>query len=146
MMYGVLLVTHLLAAIAFIGTLFFEVFIWHAARGPLTQIVRDGADQAIAQRSRHVLHGVVLVLYGAGMALAWQHRGALIQPLGNSFGLLLSLKILLALSIIGHYLWLAYWLKSGRLTPSRACWLRRSILGHMVLIVVLAKAMFYWQF
>ena len=69
-MYGVLLVTHLLAAIAFIGTLFFEVFIWHAARRPLTQIVREGADQAIAQRSRHVLHGVVLVLYGAGMALA----------------------------------------------------------------------------
>src|SRR3546814_6500998 len=46
---------------------------------------------------------------------AWQHRGALSQPLSNSFGLLLSLKILLALSIIGHYLWLAYWLKSGRL-------------------------------
>ena len=144
--YGVLLVTHLLAAIAFIGTLFFEVFIWHAARQPLSQAVRDGADQAIAKRSRHVLHGVVLVLYGAGMALAWQHRGALSQPLGNSFGLLLSLKILLALSIVGHYVWLAYWLKRGRLTPRRACWLRRSILGHMVVIVVLAKGMFYWQF
>ncbi len=112
----------------------------------MTQIVREGADQAIAQRSRHVLHGVVLVLYGAGLALAWQHRGALSQPLSNSFGLLLSLKILLALSIVGHYVWLAYWLKRGCLTPSRACWLRRSILGHMVLIVVLAKAMFYWQF
>ena len=61
-MYGVLLVTHLLAAIAFIGTLFFEVFIWHAARRPLSQTVRDGADQAIAKRSRRVLHGVVLVL------------------------------------------------------------------------------------
>ena len=145
-MYGVLLVTHLLAAIAFIGTLFFEVFIWHAARRPLSQAVREGVDQAIAQRSRHVLHGVVLVLYGAGIALAWQHRGALSQPLSNSFGLLLSLKILLALSIVGHYVWLAYWLKSGRLTPSRACWLRRSILGHMVVIVVLAKGMFYWQF
>ncbi|AVU76763.1 hypothetical protein PSH91_13720 [Pseudomonas sp. FP1154] len=146
MMYGVLLVIHLLAAIAFIGTLFFEVFIWHAARRPLAQGVKDAADPAIAKRSRQVLHGVVLVLYSAGIALAWQHRGALSQPLSNSFGLLLSLKILLALSIIGHYLWLAYWLKSGRLTPDRACWLRRSILGHMVLIVVLAKAMFYWQF
>lgn len=146
MMYGVLLVIHLLAAIAFIGTLFFEVFIWHAARRPLAQGVKDAADPAIAKRSRQVLHGVVLVLYSAGIALAWQHRGALSQSLSNSFGLLLSLKILLALSIIGHYLWLAYWLKSGRLTPDRACWLRRSILGHMVLIVVLAKAMFYWQF
>ncbi|MCQ6254900.1 hypothetical protein [Pseudomonas sp. Q11] len=146
MMYGVLLVIHLLAAIAFIGTLFFEVCIWHAARRPLAEGARNAADQAIAQRSRHVLHGVVLLLYGAGIGLAWQHRGALSQPLNNSFGLLLSLKILLALSIIGHYLWLAYWLKSGRLTPRRACWLRRSILGHMVLIVVLAKGMFYWQF
>ncbi|WP_434557332.1 hypothetical protein [Pseudomonas sp. Z4-20] len=145
-MYGVLLVTHLLAAIAFIGTLFFDVVIWHAARQPLTQGIRDAADQAIAKRSRHVLHGVVLVLYGAGIALAWQHRGALGQPLSNSFGLLLSLKILLALSIVGHYVWLAYWLKSGRLTPDRACWLRRSILGHMLVIVVLAKGMFYWQF
>ncbi|MNU05227.1 hypothetical protein D3C72_2499560 [compost metagenome] len=58
---------------------------------------------------------------------------------------MLSLKIVLALSIIGHYLLLAYWLKSARLTVSRASWIRRSILGHMVLIVILAKAMFYWQ-
>lgn len=146
MMYGVLLVTHLLAAIAFIGTLFFEVCIWHSARRSLAQGARDAADQAIAQRSRRVLHGVVLLLYGAGIGLAWQHRGALSQPLDSSFGLLLSLKILLALSIIGHYLLLAYWLKRGRLNPARACWLRRSILGHMLVIVVLAKGMFYWQF
>lgn len=146
MMYGVLLVTHLLAAIAFIGTLFFEVCIWHAARKPLGQGARDAADQAIAKRSRQVLHGVVFLLYGAGIGLAWHHRGALSPPWQNSLGLLLSLKILLALGIIGHYLLLAYWLKQGRLSPARACGLRRSILGHMLLIVVLAKAMFYWRF
>jgi len=145
-MYGVLLVTHLLAAIAFIGTLFFEVFIWHAARKPLAEGARDAAEQAIGKRSRQVLHGVVLLLYGAGIGLAWQHRGALSHPLDSSFGLLLSLKIMLALSIIGHYLWLAYWLRTGRLSPGRACWIRRSILGHMLLIVLLAKGMFYWQF
>ncbi|WP_053144839.1 hypothetical protein [Pseudomonas sp. P97.38] len=146
MMYGVLLVTHLLAAIAFIGTVFFEVCIWHAARRPLAETAKAAADQAIAQRSRHVLHGVVLLLYGAGIGLAWQHRGALSHPLDSSFGLLLSLKILLATSIIGHYLLLAFWLTRGRLSPARACWLRRSILGHMLLIVLLAKGMFYWQF
>ena len=96
-------------------------------------------------RSRKVLHGVVLLLYGAGISLAWQHRGVLSQPLASSFGTLLSLKIVLALSIIGHYLLLAYWLKSARLTTTRASWIRRSILGHMVLIVILAKAMFYWH-
>ena len=145
MMYPFLLVTHLLAAIAFIGTLFFEVVIWHRAREQLTDTAQSTADQAIAVRSRKVLHGVVLLLYGAGIALAWQHRGVLSQPLASSFGTLLSLKIVLALSIIGHYLLLAYWLKSARLTVSRASWIRRSILGHMVLIVILAKAMFYWQ-
>jgi hypothetical protein len=67
------------------------------------------------------------------------------QPLASSFGTLLSLKILLALSIIGHYLLLAYWLTHGRLTATRASWIRRSILGHMVLFVILAKAMFYWH-
>ncbi|MFJ3374066.1 hypothetical protein ACIPLA_03980 [Pseudomonas sp. NPDC086112] len=144
-MYPFLLVTHLLAAIAFIGTLFFEVVIWHRARQQLADTTQSTADQAIAVRSRKVLHGVVLLLYGAGIGLAWQYRGALSQPLASSFGLLLSLKILLALSIIGHYLLLAYWLTHARLTTTRASWIRRSILGHMVLIVILAKAMFYWH-
>ena len=144
-MYPFLLVTHLLAAIAFIGTLFFEVVIWHRARQQLADTAQSTADQAIAMRSRKVLHGVVLLLYGAGIGLAWQYRGALSQPLASSFGLLLSLKILLALSIIGHYLLLAYWLTQARLTTTRASWIRRSILGHMVLIVILAKAMFYWH-
>ena len=144
-MYPYLLVTHLLAAIAFIGTLFFEVVIWHNARRQLSDTSQAGAEQAIAVRSRKVLHGVVVLLYGAGIGLAWQYRGALSQPLASSFGTLLSLKILLALSIIGHYLLLAYWLTHGRLSATRATWIRRSILGHMVLIVVLAKAMFYWQ-
>lgn len=144
-MYPYLLVTHLLAAIAFIGTLFFEVVIWHHARRQLPDTSQAGAEQAIAVRSRKVLHGVVVLLYGAGIGLAWQYRGALSHPLASSFGTLLSLKILLALSIIGHYLLLAYWLTHGRLSAARATWIRRSILGHMLLIVVLAKAMFYWQ-
>ncbi len=144
MIYPLLLIAHLLAAIAFIGTLFFEVAIWFSARRPLPWSARLSADQAIAQRSRKVLHGVVLVLYGAGAGLAWHHWGALSQPLASHFGLLLTVKIFLALSIIGHYLLLAYWLKRGRITQARADGVRHSILGHMLLIVVLAKGMFYW--
>jgi hypothetical protein len=143
-MYPFLLVIHLLAAIAFIGTLFFEVVIWHRARQQLADTAQVTSDQAIAVRSRKVLHGVVVLLYGAGISLAWRYREVLSHPLDSRFGTLLSLKILLALSIIGHYLLLAYWLKSARLTTLRASWIRRSILAHMVVIVILAKAMFYW--
>ncbi|MNJ32616.1 hypothetical protein D3C77_272860 [compost metagenome] len=92
-----------------------------------------------------MLHAVVLLLYGAGMGLAWHHRAALSHPLGSSFASVLSLKIVLALSIIGHYLLLAYWLQRGRLNEQRARWIRWSILGHMLVIVMLAKAMFYWH-
>lgn len=42
-MYPYLLVTHLLAAIAFIGTLFFEVVIWQHARQPSADAARSGA-------------------------------------------------------------------------------------------------------
>ncbi|MEN5202599.1 hypothetical protein ABE525_25575 [Pseudomonas wadenswilerensis] len=145
MWYPYFLVIHLLAAIAFIGTLFFEVLIWQAARRHVPVAAQAGVDQALSVRSRKVLHGVVLLLYGAGVGLAWHHRAALSQPLASSFASLLSLKIVLALSIIGHYLLLAFWLKRGRLSEGRARWIRCSILGHMLVIVVLAKAMFYWH-
>ncbi|WP_411388858.1 hypothetical protein [Pseudomonas sp. MPB23] len=141
MLYSWLLIVHLLAAIAFIGTLFFEVVIWHSAREELAWSAQFTCDHAIARRSRQVLHGVVVLLYGAGIGLAWHYRGVLSVPWGSRFAALLSLKIVLALSIIGHYLWLAYLLRHQRLSPRRATWIRRSILGHMVLIVILAKWM-----
>jgi hypothetical protein len=141
MLYSWLLIVHLLAAIAFIGTLFFEVFIWHRAREELAWSAQFTSDHAIARRSRQVLHGVVVLLYGAGIGLAWHYRGVLGAPWASPFSAMLSLKILLALSIIGHYLLLAYWLTQKRLSPLRAVWIRRSILGHMVLIVILAKLM-----
>ncbi|MBD9460851.1 hypothetical protein IB241_24485 [Pseudomonas sp. PDM05] len=137
-MYSLLLIVHLLAAIAFIGTLFFELVIWHSAREELAWSAQFTSDQAIARRSRRVLHGVVVVLYGAGLGLAWHYWNV---PWTARFTLLFSLKVSLALSIIGHYLLLAYWLTHKRLSAKRALWIRRSILGHMVLIVILAKSL-----
>ncbi|WP_460949169.1 hypothetical protein AB6N16_17340 [Pseudomonas marginalis] len=138
MLYAWLLIVHLLAAIAFIGTLFFDVVIWHSAREELAWSAQFTSEQAIARRSRRVLHLVVIVLYGAGLGLAWHYWGI---AWNSRFGLMLSLKVLLALSIIGHYLLLAHWLSHKCLSPRRALWIRRSILGHMVVIVILAKWM-----
>lgn len=85
MLYSWLLIVHLLAAIAFIGTLFFEVFIWHRAREELAWSAQFTSEQAIARRSRQVLHGVVLLLYGAGIGLAWHYRGVLGAPWASHF-------------------------------------------------------------
>jgi hypothetical protein len=42
---------------------------------------------------------VMAILYGAGIAMAWQYRGDLAHPLESSFATLLSIKIVLALSV-----------------------------------------------
>ena len=39
-----------------------------------------------------MLHWLVLVVYGAGLGLAWHHRQALAAPFASSFGTLLTLK------------------------------------------------------
>lgn len=143
MLYALLLILHLAAAVAFIGTLFYQVVIWRAASAGLPQAALGELSARLSQVTRRVLHGVVLVLYGAGLGLAWQHRAALADPLSSAFASLLSLKILLALSIVGHYLAIALLLRRGRLDARRSQRLHLAILLQMGLILVLAKAMFY---
>lgn len=143
MIYSVLHIVHLLAAIFFIGTLFVEVAILARIRPQLGEAVAQQVDKAVGARSRVVLHWVVLFVYGAGIGLAWQHRQALADPFGSSFGLLLSLKIVLALGVFFTFGLVAMLLRGGRMTPARYRTIHLLIFLQMVGIVVLAKAMFY---
>jgi hypothetical protein len=145
MTYPILLIVHLLAAAAFFGTLFFEVVILPGLCRQLPSGSRTVIDQAISRRAREVLHWVVLLLYGAGIGLAWQHREQLSQPFSSVFSGLLSLKIVLALSIVGHYLLLAWLLSSGRMTAARSRLIHLAIFAQLVAIALVAKGMFYLQ-
>ena len=84
----------------------------------------------------------VLALYGAGIGLAWHYRAALAQPFASSFGTLLTLKICLALSILGHFILVVLLMRSGRMTPARSRLIHLSVLVQMLAILFLAKAMF----
>ncbi len=88
------------------------------------------------------MHWVVLALYGAGVGLAWHYRAALAQPFTSSFGTLLTLKICLALSILGHFILVVLLMRSGRMTPARSRLIHLSVLVQMLAILFLAKAMF----
>ncbi|MDH1265239.1 hypothetical protein [Pseudomonas sp. GD03944] len=142
MLYLSLKFVHLAAAACFIGGVFFEVMILSRATRALDDGNRERLSKALGQRARQVMHWVVLALYGAGVGLAWHYRAVLREPLASSFGTLLALKITLALSILGHFLFFAYMLRSGSLTPQRSRWLHLSVLTHMLGILFLAKAMF----
>lgn len=143
MSYGLLLTLHLLAAIAFAGTVFFEVVMLEGVRRHLPAETMRAVERAIGNRAVKVMPWVLLTLYAAGIGLAWQHRAALAQPLASGFGLLLTAKIVLALSVLGHFVTAMVWRRRGRLNGRRSRWLHYSVFGHVLAIVLLAKAMFY---
>jgi len=142
MTYLLLKFLHISAAAFFIGGGFFEVMILSHAARQLETGPREQLSRALGQRARQVMHWVVLVLYGAGLGLAWQYRAALHAPFASSFGTLLSLKILLALSILCHFLGVAYLLRTGRMTPARSRLIHVSVLVQMIAILFLAKGLF----
>lgn len=142
MTYLLIKTLHLLAAIAFIGTLFFQVLILAPVNRRLDPSVRAVLAPALGQQARHVIHVVAIVLYGAGLTLAWPYRSLLANPLSSTFATLLSLKILLALMIIGHYAGLIVLRRSQRVTERVMQLLNVSLLLHAVLLVICAKSMF----
>ncbi|MCY1501862.1 hypothetical protein D9M68_359480 [compost metagenome] len=142
MTYLLLKFVHLTAAAFFIGGVFFEVMILSRAARQLEAEPRERLSKALGQRARKVMHWVVLALYGAGLGLAWQYRGALHAPFASSFGTLLMLKIVLALSILGHFLGVVFLMRTGRMTPARSRLIHVSVLVQMLGILFLAKGMF----
>ena len=143
MSYSLLHVVHLLAAIAFIGTLFFEVIILAKVKPQLASGAVAELEQALGRRTRTVLHWVVLLVYGAGFGLAWYHRQALADPFASSFATLLTVKIVLAVSVFFSFGLVAMLLRSGRMTTSLYRKLHWAVLAQMLGIVLLAKGMFY---
>ena len=143
MSYPVLLILHLFAALIFIGTVFFEVLILEGVRKRLPRDVMREVEREIGNRARRLIPWVLLVLYGAGIGMAWHYRAALAHPLAGGFGLLLWLKIVLAISVFGHFATAMILRSRGLLRGRRSRVLHLSVFLHVVAIVLLAKGMFY---
>lgn len=143
MLYALFHVVHLLAAIAFIGVVFFQLLILERVKAQLDATGLPALEQALSARTRAVLHWVVMLLYGAGIGLAWHYRQLLSAPFSSSFASLMTLKIGLAVAVFISYGALALLLRRGRMTPGLCRALHWAVLGQMLAIVLLAKAMFY---
>jgi len=144
MSYPLFLTLHLFAALVFIGTVFFEVLFLESIRQQLPAKLMVLLEQAISRRARQLMPWVLLVLFGAGIAMVWlRYRPLLSSPWQSSFGLLLALKILLAVSVLGHFLWAMWLFRRGRMSARHVHIIHTSVFLHMVAIVLLAKGMFY---
>lgn len=144
MSYGILLTVHLFAALIFIGTVFFEVLILESVRKQVPAEVMGQMERAIGRRARSLMPWVLLALFGAGLGMLWlRYLPALSAPLASSFNTLLSLKIILAVSVLGHFFGAMWLFRSGRMNGRYLRIIHLSLFAHMLGIVVLAKGMFY---
>lgn len=143
MNHFVLVTLHLFAAFIFVGTVFFEVLMLEGIRSRVAHDSMRQVEMAIGQRARKFMPWVILVLYGAGIAMAWDYRAALAHPLASSFATMLTVKIVLALSVLAHFITAITLSKKGLLKSRHFRRIHLSVFLHMVGIVILAKAMFY---
>lgn len=143
MKHFILLILHLFAAIFFVGTVFFEVLILEGVRKPLGREAMRNLEIAIGARARRLMPYVMVVLYGAGISMAWEYRSALAHPFSSSFALMLTIKIVLALSVLAHFITAMTLSGTGKLRSRHFQRIHLSVFSHVVLIVFLAKAMFF---
>ena len=143
MAYPLLLTAHLFAALMFIGTVFFEVLMLERVRRLVPEDTMRTMERAIGTVARQLMPWVILVLFTAGIGMAWFHRQALAAPWENSFALLLWLKIILATSVFGHFVTAMVLMRTGRMRARHSQRIHYSVFVHVVLIVLLAKGMFF---
>ena len=144
MIYPILLILHLFAALIFIGTVFFEVLILESVRKRVPAEAMRLIEQGIGRRARQLMPWVLLALFGAGLGMLWlRYLPALAAPLASSFNSLLTLKIMLATSVLGHFFSAMWLFRSKRMTARYLRAIHVSLFAHMVGIVLLAKGMFY---
>lgn len=144
MSHFILVTLHLFAAIMFAGAVFFEVLILEAIRAPVGREVMRTVEGAIGRRARRVMPFAILVLYGAGISMAWGYRDALADPFASTFATLLAIKIILALSVLVHFVTAVTMGARGKLRARHVKFIHASVFTHVLVIVFLAKAMFYF--
>lgn len=141
--YFLLLLLHLFAALLFVGTVFFEVLMLEGIRRHVPRDAMRAVESAIGQRARRIMPFAIVILYAAGLGMAWRYRAVLAQPFDSILGTLFSLKILLALSVLGHFIYAVRRGAQGRLKSRESRLVHLSVFVHVVAIVFLAKGMFY---
>lgn len=144
-LYPYFLTLHIFGAIMFVGTVFFEVLILEGIRKDTSARFMAAVEAAIGKRASRVMPFALLMIYGGGIAMVIARYGFIVDaPLGSTFATLLWIKILLAISVFGHFCTAMIVRVSKNGMSSRFFKnLHLSVFTHMVFIVLIAKWMFY---
>lgn len=142
----IILILHLLCATIFIGIVAFEVLILEGIRPHLPAKYMALVEEGIHTRGRKVMPWVVVTLFVTGIHMGVNYMRAMDwQPFNSSFGILLSIKILLAFSVLVHFILAMKHSICGNMTSKRFKYTHLSVFVHMIFIVILAKGMFHFS-
>lgn len=143
--YAVAHIVHLYCAIAFVGGVFFEVLVLSVLHtGRVSCEARREVEKAMSYRAVRVMPFVVGLLFASGIVMAAnRYLSILGEPFATSFGTMLTLKILLAFSVLAHFAIAVVKMARSTLTVGWSKYIHTVVFTHMLLIVFLAKAMFY---
>lgn len=142
--YSAAHIIHLFCAIAFVGGVLFEslvLSVMHTKK--VGRAARREVEKALSARAVRVMPWVVGLLFLSGLVMMHRYLQILHNPFANSFFIQLSLKILLAFSILCHFIAAVVHMRRGTMTVAFSKYIHRAVLTQMLLIVFLAKAMFY---
>ncbi|KLT73897.1 membrane protein [Neisseria arctica] len=142
--YAVAHIVHLFCAVIFVGGVFFEALVLSVLHtDKVGREARREVDRALSYRATRVMPWVVGLLFISGLAMAHRYAAVLSSPFGSAFAVQLALKILLAFSVLIHFMIAVVKMRRGTLTAAWSKYIHIAVLLHMIAIVVLAKTMFY---
>ncbi|ULJ64554.1 CopD family copper resistance protein [Wielerella bovis] len=137
-------IIHLVCAITFVGGVFFEALILSAIHSKnVSRDARREVENAISKRAVRVMPFVVAGVFLSGLVMIHRYATILRHPFASAFSIQLSLKILLAFSILCHFIIAVYKMKTHTLTVAWSKYIHTAVFCQMLLIVLLAKTMFY---
>lgn len=144
--YAAAHIIHVYCAIAFVGGVFFEMLVLSVLHtGRVSREARREVEKAMSYRAVRVMPFVVALLFASGIVMVLnRYMPLLSQPFATSFGTMLALKILLAASVLVHFAIAVVKMAKSTLTVGWSKYIHAVVFSHMLLIVFLAKAMFYF--
>ena len=142
--YGLLVTAHLLCAITFVGAVFFEVLVIEPIEKDLPNGVGEKVAEAIPRRVRKFMPVVVTLLFFSGVAMAWVHYSARPDFIRTKFGVMLTIKVALAVAVLAIFVASIRASMTGRMDVCRFRHTHRIVAALMLAIVLLAKGMFYF--
>lgn len=141
--YHIAVIIHLLCAISFGGVVFFEVLLLEGVRKRVGDEFIAKFEHALVGRARKVMPFVVGLLFLSGGYMGYVHLAPIGFDWSIPFVVLISIKIALALSVLVHFVTALTLEYQGKMSPGRFQFIHFSVATHIVIIVILAKAMFY---